>query len=87
VPATVFAPAVAAVSVGIVADEPLLDLCYEEDSRAQVDSNIVMNARGEFIEVQSSAERGTFGSGQLAALLRLGERGIADLLTAQSQVI
>lgn len=87
VPPEVLRPAVAAVSVGIVDGAPLLDLCYAEDSRAEVDCNVVMNAQGDFIEVQASAEHGVYRRTQLDALLDLAQRGIALLLTAQAEVL
>jgi len=74
---------VAATSVGIVKGTPVLDLCYEEDSRAEVDMNIVMTGSGRFVELQATAEKVAFDDAQLAALLDLGRRGIADLITAQ----
>lgn len=75
--------AVAAVSVGIVDTQPLLDLCYTEDAVAQVDLNLVMNAAGEFIELQGSGEEATFTESQLAEMLSLGKAGIGELLRAQ----
>ena len=78
---------VAAVSVGIVAEKALLDLCYTEDVAAAVDMNLVMNARGEFIELQGSGEEATFTDSQLANLLVLGKIGIRDLLAAQQAAI
>lgn len=75
--------AVAAVSVGIVARQPLLDLCYTEDAAAEVDFNLVMNAVGEFIELQGSGEESTFSESQLSELLALGKAGIQELLAAQ----
>ena len=78
---------VAAVSVGIVAGQPLLDLCYTEDVAASVDMNLVMNSAGEFIELQGSGEEATFTDAQLADLLALGKIGIRDLLAAQQQAI
>src|SRR5271163_3036717 len=74
---------VAAVSVGIVNGEPLLDLCYTEDVAATVDMNLVMNSAGEFIELQGSGEEATFTEAQLADLLALGKMGISQLLAAQ----
>jgi len=74
---------VAAVSMGIVNGQPLLDLCYTEDVAASVDMNLVMNAAGEFIEVQGSGEEATFTESQLASLLALGKSGIKGLLAAQ----
>jgi ribonuclease PH len=78
---------VAAVSVGIVAGKPLLDLCYTEDVAAAVDMNLVMNSAGEFIELQGSGEEATFTDTQLADLLTLGKSGIRDLLAAQQLAI
>ena len=72
---------VAAVSVGIVDGTPLLDLDYEEDSRAEVDMNVVMLADGGLVEVQSTAERASFSRTQLDALLDLAEAGIRELFT------
>jgi ribonuclease PH len=80
-------PAVAAVSVGIVNKEPLLDLCYTEDAAAAVDLNLVMNSAGEFIELQGSGEESTFNEAQLASLLALGKAGIRQLLQAQEQAL
>jgi ribonuclease PH len=74
---------VAAVSMGIVDDRPLLDLCYTEDVAASVDMNLVMNAAGEFIELQGSGEEATFSEAQLNGLLALGKSGIKELLAAQ----
>jgi ribonuclease PH len=78
---------VAAVSVGIVNGPALLDLCYTEDVAASVDMNLVMNARGEFIELQGTGEEATFTEAQLAELLALGKGGIRDLLAAQQAAI
>jgi ribonuclease PH len=75
--------AVAAVSVGIVAKEALLDLCYTEDAAAEVDLNLVMNAAGEFIELQGTGEEATFSESQLAEMLALGKVGVGELLAAQ----
>ena len=75
--------AVAAVSVGIVNQEVLLDLCYVEDAAADVDMNLVMTAAGEFIELQGTGEKATFGDRHLAAMLALGQAGIRQLLEAQ----
>jgi ribonuclease PH len=74
---------VAAVSVGIVGGVPMLDLCYQEDSQADVDMNIVMTGSGRFVEVQATGEKTSFDDAQLAALLALGRRGIEELVTAQ----
>ena len=78
---------VAAVSVGIVDDRPLLDLCYTEDVAATVDFNLVMNSAGEFIELQGSGEEATFSEGQLNDLLALGKSGIKELLAAQKKAL
>jgi ribonuclease PH len=74
---------VAAVSVGVVAGRSLLDLDYREDSRAEIDMNLVMNAAGEFIEVQGTGEQATFDRARLNKLLDLGAKGIHELLAAQ----
>lgn len=74
---------VAAVSIGIVDKEPMLDLCYTEDVGASVDMNLVMNGAGEFIELQGTGEEATFTETELAALLELGKAGIRELLEAQ----
>ncbi len=78
---------VAAVSIGIVEQRPLLDLCYTEDAAASVDLNLVMNAAGEFIELQATGEEATFSEGQLAEMLALGKAGIRALLEAQQQAL
>ena len=75
--------AVAAVSVGLVNQQPLLDLCYLEDAAATVDMNLVMTSAGEFIELQGTGEEPTFSESQLASLLALGKAGIRELLNAQ----
>ena len=79
--------AVAAVSVGIVDGVPMLDLPYEEDSRAEVDMNVVMTGDGRFIEVQGTAEGQAFSRGELDQLLSLAERGIAELMVEQATVL
>jgi ribonuclease PH len=78
---------VAAVSIGIVNDQPLLDLCYTEDVAASVDMNLVMNGAGEFIEVQGSGEEATFSDSELGSLLALGKAGIKELLSAQKRAL
>ena len=78
---------VAATSVGIVDGEVLLDLVYEEDSRAEVDMNLVMTGAGRFVEVQATAEQVAFDDKQLAELLRLGKQGIADLMKLQKRAL
>ncbi len=79
--------AVAAVSVGIIAGEPMLDLNYLEDVAATVDMNIVMNAADEFIEVQGTGEEATFTRGELDMLLEFGRTGIRQLLDAQNHAL
>jgi ribonuclease PH len=79
--------AVAGVSVGIVDGVPMLDLPYEEDSRAEVDMNVVMTGSGRFVEVQGTAEGQAFSRGELDELLALAEAGIARLLAAQAEVL
>jgi ribonuclease PH len=74
---------VAAVSVGLLGGVPLLDLCYQEDSQAEVDMNIVMTGSGRFVEVQATAEKTPFDDAQLASLLALGRRGIEELVALQ----
>lgn len=76
---------IAAVSVGIVNDIPMLDLCYVEDSSADVDMNIVMNERGEFIELQGTGEGRSFTKDELARLTQLGESGIKKLMELQNK--
>lgn len=78
---------IAAVSVGICKGEPLLDLDYKEDSQAQTDMNVVMTQAGEFIEVQGTAEGQVFSETQLQAMLRLANKGIAELIALQRQVL
>jgi ribonuclease PH len=75
---------VAAISVGIVDGLPMLDLCYEEDSAAGVDMNIVCSGAGEFIEVQGTAEGAPFNRAQMDALLDLGQAGCAELTELQA---
>ena len=78
---------VAAVSVGIVDGEPLLDLSYEEDSRADVDMNIVMTAGNKFVEVQATAEHQVFDESQLRNLITLARHGLHTLLVKQQSVL
>ena len=79
--------AVAAVSVGVVNGVCVLDLPYEEDSRAEVDMNVVMTSSGRFIEVQGTAEGMPFTKGELDEMLSLAEHGIAQLLEAQTETL
>ncbi len=79
--------AVAAVSAGVVHGQPMVDLCYTEDVAAAVDMNVVMNAAGEFIELQGAGEEATFTEAELARLLALGKAGIGRLFEAQRAAI
>ncbi len=83
VPADVLRAPVAAVSVGVVGGEPMLDLCYAEDAVADVDVNVVMTAHGEYVEVQGTAEGRPFQRTMLEELLNLAEKGIRELLAIQ----
>jgi ribonuclease PH len=74
---------VAATSVGVVGGVPMIDLCYHEDSQAEVDMNVVMTGSGKFVEVQATAEKSAFDDEQLRALLALARRGIEDLTALQ----
>ena len=76
---------VAATSVGLVGGEPMLDLCYQEDSAAEVDMNVVMTGSGRFVELQATAEKTAFDDAQMGSLLALARRGIADLVAIQRQ--
>jgi ribonuclease PH len=78
---------VAAVSVGVVNGEVVLDLCYEEDSKAAVDMNLVMTGSGKFIEIQGTGEERPFDKEELNQLLSYGEKGIKELLAIQKQMI
>jgi ribonuclease PH len=78
---------VAAVSVGVVEREPLLDLDYSEDSRADVDMNVVMTGDGRLIEVQATAEAAPFSRDELDQLLDLAARGVGLLSTAQQRAL
>ncbi|MHB9025100.1 MAG: ribonuclease PH [Armatimonadota bacterium] len=79
--------AVAAISVGIVDGREMLDLCYEEDSRASVDMNVVMTGQGRLVEIQGTAEGMPFTRAQMDSLLTLAEKGIASLLELQKKVL
>lgn len=77
----------AAVSVGTVQDTEILDLCYEEDSKAEVDMNLVMTDGGRYIEIQGTAETAPFSEERLARMLALGKKGIKELVAIQKQAI
>jgi ribonuclease PH len=79
--------AVAAVSVGLVGSEEMLDLCYVEDSKAEVDFNVVMTAKGHFVEVQGTAEGEPFSREAMERLLNLARDGITELLQIQKQIL
>lgn len=87
VPRSVWRVPVAAVSVGVVQGEPLLDLCYEEDSQAEVDFNVVMTARGQFVELQGTAEGQPFDRATMDVLLNLAQKGVKELLAIQKQAL
>jgi ribonuclease PH len=78
---------IAAVSVGVVDGEIMLDLCYEEDSRADVDMNFVMTAGQKFVEVQATAEHQVFDEGQLGQMLTLAKQGVQSLIVKQRAVL
>jgi ribonuclease PH len=78
---------VAATSVGIVEGNALLDLCYEEDSQAEVDMNVVMTADGGLVETQATAEKGSYSRAQLNALIDLAEVGLKEIFAAQQAVL
>jgi len=79
--------AVAATSVGILAGVPLLDLCYQEDSAAEVDMNLVMTGSGRFVELQATAEKTPFDDEQLAQMIVLSRRGITELFEIQKSAL
>ena len=78
---------VAAISAGVVEDVPCLDLCYQEDSHAQVDMNFVMNEKGEFIELQGTGEGRAFTKSELDTLMAYGAKGIGELMEAQKEAL
>jgi len=77
---------IAATSVGLVGGAPMLDLCYDEDSQADVDMNVVMTGAGRFVEVQATAEHGAFDDQQMACLIGMARTGIAQLIEIQKKV-
>jgi ribonuclease PH len=87
IPTTPVRRLVSAVSVGIVRGEARLDLDYDEDARAEVDMNVVMNSSGQFVEVQGTGEHGTFDRAQLDQLIELAIRGITQLERAQRMAL
>ena len=78
---------VAAVSVGLVGGQELLDLAYLEDRDAEVDANVVMTGRGQFVEVQSSGEEATFSHAQLQGILALAQKGLQELALRQAEFL
>ena len=82
-----FTNSVAAVSVGIYQDTPVLDLNYLEDKDATVDANLIITGSGHYVEVQSSGEESTFSREQLDALLELGSKGVKEIIQHQEQAI
>jgi ribonuclease PH len=78
---------VAAISVGLVGGDLLLDLCYEEDSRAEADCNVAMNARGQLVDVGATAEGQPFSREQFDQMLELASGGIRDLIRLQRELI
>lgn len=78
---------IAAVSVGIIEGKPCLDLCYVEDSKAEVDMNFVITGSGKFVEIQGTAEGVPFSQNQMNELLALGKKGVAELIKIQKKHI
>ncbi len=78
---------VSAISVGIYKEEPVLDLCYEEDSNAKVDMNVIMTDQGELIEVQGTGEEAPFTRAQLNDMLDLAQKGISELIQMQEDIL
>ncbi len=78
---------VGAVSVGIIGNTPMLDLCYAEDATAEVDMNIVMTGQGNFVEVQGTAEGNPFTFDQMQHLITLAQKGISEIAQLQQDVL
>ena len=87
IPENPLTDSVAAVSVGLFGGEELLDLAYVEDKDAEVDANVVMTGRGQFVEVQSSGEESTFSHAQLQTLLALAQKGLQELALIQAEFL
>lgn len=87
IPGLLISDYVAATSVGIIDGAPLLDLTYDEDSKADVDMNVVMTGKGKFIEIQGTAEREPFDERQMAELLALAKQGIGELISLQKNIL
>ncbi len=77
----------AAVSVGLIGDEPMIDLCYSEDCVADVDMNVVMTGAGKYVEIQGTGEEATFSKGQMDQMLSLAGEGIKYLINCQKEVL
>jgi ribonuclease PH len=86
-PEDVLLPPIAAISAGMIHGQPQLDLCYQEDSAADVDFNVVMNSDGDYIEIQGTAEGRPFRPSTLTSLLELAQEGIFQLITAQKKAL
>jgi ribonuclease PH len=78
---------VAAVSVGLVDGKPYLDLCYEEDARAEVDANFAMTGQGLWVEIQGTAENEPFSTAAMGEMMKLGTKGIEQLMRAQKAAL
>lgn len=78
---------VAAISAGIVGGEPRVDLCYEEDSRADVDMNVVMTGSGRFVEMQATAEKAAFDDAQMGQMIALARTAVAELISIQKGMV
>lgn len=78
---------IAAISVGIIEEGAILDLCYEEDSRAKVDMNIVMTDMAQFVEIQGTGEENPFTKDEMQQLLALGEKGVMELIQIQKDCL
>jgi len=87
IPDETLRPPIAAVSVGIVNQQAMLDLNYKEDSQADVDINIVKTSTGQFIEIQGTAENQTFSPKDLHQMLDLGDKGIGEIIALQEQIL
>lgn len=77
----------AAISVGVVNDQVMLDLCYEEDSQASVDMNLVMTGQGKFVEIQGTGEDAPFSNEDFQTMLGMGQRGISRLVELQKEIL
>jgi ribonuclease PH len=86
-PASPLHKLIAAISIGVVAGQPLLDLDYSEDKDAAVDFNLVLTEDGQFVEIQGSGEESTFSDAEFQAMLALGKKGVADLILLQREAI